>query len=160
MKSKKTLCTFYVDKLLFGVDVSEVQEVLRAQNMTDVPLAPDVVSGLMNLRGQIVTALDMRQLLCLQPTDETRNLMNVLIRTGDTAVSLLVDEIGDVIDVQQDQFEPAPESVPKNVWEMIDGVFKLDDELLLCLNTSKLDRRDYIKSASRNLQTSLPHNHQ
>ena len=136
---KTSLCTFYVDELFFGVDVEDVQEVLRAQQMTDVPLAPKVVRGLMNLRGQIVTALDMRtQLKLPQNDDPTRNPMNVLIRMEGTLVSLLVDQIGDVIDVQSEQFEPPPESVPKKVLKLIQGVYKLDDRLLLLLNIDGL----------------------
>lgn len=143
--SKTSLCTFYVDDLLFGLKVSDVQEVLRAQQMTDVPLAPTVVRGLMNLRGQIVTALDMRKQLELPPAAEgSKPPMNVLVRTEGSLLSLLVDQIGDVIDVHAEQFEMPPESVPKQVLRLINGVYKLDHQLLLLLNIDGLSAEDHL----------------
>ncbi len=138
MSKKTTLCTFYVENYLFGIEVDHVQEVLRAQRMTDVPLSPKVVRGLMNLRGQIVTALDMRVQLGLQSNDQEKEPMNVLVRTEEDLVSLLVDKIGDVIDVGDDQFESTPKSVPEQVLDMIKGVYKLEEQLLLLLNTDLL----------------------
>ncbi len=90
-------CTFKLDELVFGVDVRLVQEVIKYQAMTEVPLASKVVRGLINLRGQIVTAIDLRRRLELKDSPSDRPPMNVVIRTDDEAVSLLVDEIGDVI---------------------------------------------------------------
>src|SRR3954470_2572371 len=91
--------TFFVADLFFGVDVLRVQEVLRFQQMTRVPQAPEVIEGLINLRGQIVPAIDMRRRLGLPPRTGGQVPTNVVIRTDDGAVSLLVDEIGDVLDV-------------------------------------------------------------
>ena len=91
--------TFFVADLFFGVDVLCVQEVLRFQQMTRVPQAPEVIEGLINLRGQIVTAIDMRRRLRLPPRAGEKTPMNMVVRTEDGAVSLLVDEIGDVLDV-------------------------------------------------------------
>ncbi len=138
MSDQETLCTFRVDHLFFGIEVSHVQEVLRPQQMTLVPLAPNVVHGLMNLRGQIVTALDMRKQLELPPQEEGRQPMNVLVRMGDGLVSLLVDEIGDVIEVSRDQFEPAPETLPDVIHTAVHGVYKLPGRLLLLLDTKTL----------------------
>ena len=102
-------CTFYLDKLLFGVELKGVQEVIRSLDMTKVPLAPAVVSGLINLRGQIVTAVDLRRRLELAPRPADMLPMNVVVRSEDGAVSLLVDEIGDVLDVDTATYErPAP----------------------------------------------------
>lgn len=139
MSNQETLCTFYVDNLFFGIEVSRIQEVLRSQQMTHVPLAADVVKGLMNLRGQIVTALDMRKQLKLTPPPEDWQAMNVLVHNGENLVSLLVDEIGDVIEVKQEQFESTPETLPQNVKPAIKGVYKLDGKLLLLLDTSKIE---------------------
>src|SRR5580698_9899881 len=88
--------TLFVADLFFGVDVLRVQEVLRFQEMTRVPQAPGVIEGLINLRGQIVTAIDMRRRLGLPLRGEGHAPMNMVVRTEDGAVSLLVDEIGDV----------------------------------------------------------------
>ncbi len=138
MSDQAILCTFRVDHLFFGIEVSHVQEVLRPQQMTLVPLAPTVVHGLMNLRGQIVTALDMRKQLKLPPQEGDRQPMNVLVRMGDGLVSLLVDEIGDVIEVSRDQFEPAPETLPEVIRTAVHGVYKLPGRLLLLLDTKTL----------------------
>jgi purine-binding chemotaxis protein CheW len=131
------LSTFYVDDLFFGVDVLRVQEVLRFQHMTRVPQAPDVIEGLINLRGQIVAAIDMRRRLRLAPRDGSQTPMNMVVRTEDGAVSLLVDEIGDVVDVDAGSYERPPENLEPAAREMIRGVCKLKNRLLLVLDTEK-----------------------
>ena len=129
--------TFFVKDMFFGVDVLRVQEVLRTQPMTRVPQAPEVIEGLINLRGQIVTAIDMRRRLGLAPRDAGTDPMNIVIRTEDGAVSLLVDEIGDVLDVDSATWERAPENLETRARELILGVYKLKDQLLLLLDAEK-----------------------
>jgi purine-binding chemotaxis protein CheW len=129
--------TFFVDDLLFGVEVLRVQEVLRYQEMTSVPRAPEVIEGLINLRGQIVTAIDMRRRLGLAPRAGDRSPMNMVVRSDDGAVSLLVDEIGDVLEVEEGAFEEAPENVDAGIRELTTGMYKLKDRLLLVLDTRK-----------------------
>jgi len=130
-------CTFYLDKMLFGVELKGVQEVIRSLDMTQVPLAPGVVSGLINLRGQIVTAVDLRRRLELEPGPPGLKSMNVVVRSEDGAVSLLVDEIGDVVEVEESSFEPPPETLRGLVRTMILGVHKLQDRLMLVLDIEK-----------------------
>jgi len=130
-------CTFTLTDYLFGVDVREVQEVLRYQEQTRVPLAPAVVSGLINLRGQIVTAIDLRRRLELPERPADQRPVNVVVRTEGGAVSLLVDQIGDVIEVADDLFEPPPETLAKFVRELILGAYKLEERLLLVLDCKK-----------------------
>jgi len=127
-------CTFYLDKLLFGVELKGVQEVIRSLDVTRVPLAPSVVSGLINLRGQIVTAVDLRRRLELEPRLPGMLAMNVVVRSEDGAVSLLVDEIGVVVEVEEGTFEPPPETLSGSVRTMILGVHKLKDRLLHVLD--------------------------
>jgi len=129
--------TFFVADLFFGVDVLRVQEVLRFQQMTPVPLAPEVIEGLINLRGQIVTAIDMRRRLQLPPRAGDRTPMNMVLRTDDGAVSLLVDEIGDVLDVDEAAWEQPPDNLDPAVRDLIRGVYKLKDRLLLVLDTEQ-----------------------
>ncbi len=130
--------TFRVGPLFLGIDVAKVQEVLRYQPMTSVPLAPPVVKGLINLRGQIITALDLRQMLKLTPFEGTEQPMNVVVRTGTEVVSLLVDSIGDVIEVQPSSFENLPETVAGHLRAVLSGVFKLERELLLTMEVTAL----------------------
>ncbi|MCA9472442.1 MAG: chemotaxis protein CheW [Nitrospirales bacterium] len=137
MSDAKQYCTFYLDGLFFGVDVLSVQEVIKFQDMTNVPLASKVVQGLINLRGQIVTAIDLRRRLELNERSPDQEPMNVVIRTDDGAVSLLVDEIGDVIEVTDDTLESPPNTVKGAARELICGVHKLEGCLLLILDTEK-----------------------
>jgi len=130
-------CTFYLDGLLFGVELKKVQEVVRSLEMTQVPLAPAVVSGLINLRGQIVTAIDLRRQLELPPRPAGATVVNVVVRSEDGAVSLLVDEIGDVVEVKEDTFEPPPETLRGAVRNVIRGVHKLNARLMHLLDTEK-----------------------
>ena len=129
--------TFFVDGMFFGVEVLKVQEVLRYQEMTRVPLAPEIIEGLINLRGQIVTAIDMRRRLKLAPRGTDAQQMNVVVRSEEGAVSLLVDEIGDVIEVSQSRYEPPPVNMPLAQRALVDGVYKLEGKLLLVLNTDR-----------------------
>ena len=129
--------TFYVGDLFFGVDVLHVQEVLCFQPMTSVPQAPEVIEGLINLRGQIVTAIDMRRRLRLPTRSGDQTLMNIVVRTADGAVSLLVDEIGDVLDMDAATYERPPENLDPAAKELIRGVYKLKDRLLLVLDEER-----------------------
>lgn len=131
------LCTFRLGKLLFGVDVRYVQEVIRYQEMTVVPLAPKYIRGLINLRGQIVTAIDMRARLGLPEVKDSLP-MNVVIRSGDGVVSLLVDEIGDVLQPDSSTFERVPETVETGLREILGGIHKLDKCLLMLVDVDKL----------------------
>jgi len=137
MSETKQFCTFFLNGLFFGVEVLQVQEVLRYQPMTPVPLASPVVQGLINLRGQIVTALDLRRRLELPERAAGVLPMNVIVRTGDCAVSLLVDEIGDVVEIGDDIFEKPPETLAGVARELVLGVYKLKENLLLILDTDK-----------------------
>ena len=135
--TQQQFCTFFIQGLLFGVEVETVQEVIRHQEMTGVPLAPAVVAGLINLRGQIVTAIDLRRRLGVRDRLDGELPMNVVVRTGDGAVSLLVDEIGDVVEVEGNNFEDAPDTLASTSRELIRGVYKLKNELLLVLDTQR-----------------------
>jgi purine-binding chemotaxis protein CheW len=130
-------CTFYLEKQLFGVELKGVQEVIRALDVTQVPLAPSVVSGLINLRGQIVTVVDLRRTLQLDPRPTGNASMNVVVHTEDGSVSLLVDEIGDVVEVDESSFEPAPEMLSAAMRSVIRGVHKLNDRLMHVLDIDK-----------------------
>ena len=129
--------TFFVADLFFGVDVLHVQEVLRSQQMTSVPQAPGVIEGLINLRGQIVTAIDMRRRLGLPQRAGGQAPMNIVVRTLDGAVSLLVDEIGDVLDMDSATYERPPQNLDPAAIDLIRGVYKLKDRLVLVLDEER-----------------------
>lgn len=135
--TEQQFCTFFIERLLFGVEVEKVQEVIRHQGLTRVPLATELVGGLINLRGQIVTAVNLRRRLGLKDSPPGQLPMNVVVRTGDGVVSLLVDEINDVVEVEQKAFEAPPDTLDVAGRELIQGVYKLKDKLLLVLDTDK-----------------------
>ncbi len=137
MTQATQFCTFTVGKLFLGIDVRQVQEVIRYQEMARVPLAAKDVSGLINLRGQIVPAIDLRPRLELPSRGPGQLPMNVVVRTNDGAVSLLVDEIGDVLEVNRDSFERKPETLRGPSRDLIEGVFKLKNQLLLILDVDR-----------------------
>ena len=138
MSQTRQFCTFYLNKLLFGVELQKVQEVMRHMELTEIPLAPDVVAGLMNLRGQIVTAIDLRRRLEMDVRAGQSPPMNVVIRSTDGAISLLVDAIGDVVEVDDESFERPPETLQGKIREVIMGVHKLDKQLMHVLDTEKV----------------------
>ncbi len=138
MANLRQYCTFSVADLYLAIDVLEVQEVIRYQEMTRVPTAPRVVRGLINLRGQIVTAIDLRRRLDLPPPADDLRPMNVVIRTDDGAVSLLVDEIGDVLELDDREFDPPPETIPAVIRDVVVGIHRLTDRLLIVLHPDKV----------------------
>ncbi|MDQ1463302.1 MAG: purine-binding chemotaxis protein CheW [Actinomycetota bacterium] len=133
----RQLATFTVDTLLFGVEVYKVQEVIRYQEMTAVPLAAHGAAGLINLRGEVVTAIDMRLRLGLPPRADGVLPMNVVVRVDDEPVSLLVDAIGDVAHVSVEQFEEPPETMTGPGRSLVTGAYKLDNRLLLALDVAR-----------------------
>ena len=135
--STQEFCTFTLDSHLYGVEVKQVQEVIRFQEMTSIPLSSPVVKGLINLRGQIVTAIDLRRRLGLDDRDPEDLPMNVVVRKDDEAVSFLVDEIGDVLEVDDAAFERPPATLRGAARELICGAYKLEEGLLLVLDTDK-----------------------
>lgn len=137
MSERKQFCTFYLGPLLYGVEVLKIQEVLRYQEITEVPLAPDVIRGLLNLRGSIVATLDLRRRFRMPPLEDGALPTNVVSQTSTGLISLLVDRIGDVVEVDQDSFEASPETLTGESRELIEGVYKLPSGLLMVLNVER-----------------------
>jgi len=121
--------TFVIAGRLYGIDVTRVQEVVRPMLMTRIPLAPNYIVGLINLRGQVATAIGLRELFGL-PAKQTDNLMNVVCKTSGALLSFLVDEIGDVIEVKKSDYESPPSTIAPNVRKFISGVYKTTGTLL------------------------------
>lgn len=137
-------CTFYLDKYYFGIEVEQVQEIIRFQEITPVALAPEVVKGLINLRGQIVTAVDLRSLLELPDRAEGEVPMNIVVKTPLGAFSLLADRIGDVLELSDDSFESPPDNLTGMARELIQRAYKLDNGLLLTMEIQKLVSADIL----------------
>ena len=135
---ERQLCTFRVGNLLLGVDVLSVQEVLYHSDVTAVPHSPPAVTGLINLRGQIATAIDLHTRLDVPWNPESkRGQVHVVVRYRNEPVSLMVDQIGDVMTVDSEIYEQPPETVTGIARELISGAYKLPNELLLTLDVNR-----------------------
>jgi purine-binding chemotaxis protein CheW len=138
MAEPKQFCTFYVNDILLGIEVLAVQEVLKHQEVTEVPLAPPEIQGLINLRGQIITAINLRSRMNLPPRKNDKGSMNVVTRIDKEVVSFLVDSVGDVLEVEDESFEPVPSTVDAATRELMTGVYKLEGKrLLMVLDATK-----------------------
>lgn len=135
MGTVEQLCTFYVAGQLFGVEVAQVQEVMRDYATTRIPLAPAPVAGLINLRGQIVPIVELRRCLSLPARGPDTSAENIVLSTDAGAVSLRVDAVDDVITVSSDAFEAPPDNVRGLTRRLVRGVYKLERGLLLVLST-------------------------
>lgn len=130
------LTTFQIDGDIFGIEVTKVQEVTGQPVVYTVPLAPGFVRGLINLRGQIATAVGLRELFCRNSNQE--NQMSVVCKIDGNLVSLVVDSIGDVVEVERANFELPPDTIEPEVRRFIKGIYKLNGVLLSVLNLETL----------------------
>lgn len=131
------LCGFKIGGGYYVIPVLEVQEVVKPQRLTRVPLSPDYIDGLINLRGQVVTSVNLRKLFHISgeaPVD----YMNIIVKNDESLYSLVVDEILDVIDVDSTVFEDTPDTLDERIKVFIKGVYKLEGKLLILLNLEKL----------------------
>ena len=132
------LCTFLVDDLHLGVDADLVQEVVRHQAITPVPLAPPEIAGLLNLRGQVVTAIDLRGRLGLPPRPDGQRPLHLIVRGARDPASLLVDQISDVLTCSPDELEPPPTMIDETVRGFLGGVCTRPERLLLLLDLPRV----------------------
>jgi len=138
VNESSVLTSCFVGDLCLGVEVAQVQEVTYGGTLTRLPLASSRVCGLLNLRGQIVAVTDLRRCLDLgerQPDDVP---VHMILQTDEGCVSLLVDRVGDVINVDARDFEMPPATMRGRARELIRGAYKLDDGLLLALDTTRI----------------------
>lgn len=149
MSTTRQICTFLLDDQHFGLDLLAIQEIVREQPLTRVPLAHPMVAGLINLRGQIVTAIDLRRRLHLPDRSPSCSSLNVVVRSDDGAVALIVDEIGDVLTLADSAFERPPDTMAESLRDLILGAYKLPDHLLVILSAERVVMIPGIKSPPR-----------
>lgn len=137
IRGTEQLTTFYVGKELFGIEVMKVQEVTGTPYVVPVPLSPPFVRGLVNLRGQIATALGLRELF---NKEHSAQEMSVVCRLDGNLVSLIVDSIGDVLELDKSGFESTPDSIPLEVRKYIKGVYKMDGAFLSVIDLDILTK--------------------
>ncbi len=132
------LATFFLGGELFGVNTLHVQEILTYQEITAVPLAPDYVRGLINLRGQIVTVIDLRCRLGFEKLPDEKTSMNLIVNSDEGLMSLLVDNIGNVLDIPAARLVPPPGTIRGVAVHYIQDVCQLEDELLIVLDLQSI----------------------
>lgn len=130
--------TFVISGQLFGIPVLMVQDVLSSYRINKIPLAPPEVAGLLNLRGRIVTAIDVRRRLGLQPRTGDSNGMSIVVESGHELYSLMVDSVGEVLALSKDDYERNPPTLEAHFREFAEGVYRLDEELLVVLDVNRL----------------------
>ncbi|MFH7030129.1 MAG: chemotaxis protein CheW [Heteroscytonema crispum UTEX LB 1556] len=155
LMAEKQFCTFFVNGIYFGIDVQDVQEVIRFSEITRVPLAPSDICGLINLRGQIAIVINLQRRLEMSqlPVAEDTNTegeadeqfgYNIVVRTGSEVVSLQVDNIGDIVKVTEEDFEPPPATIKGKIRQLLRGTYKLPEGFLLILDTEKILNRQIL----------------
>ena len=138
MSEVRQIVSFLAQDLYFGVDVLQVQEIIRHVAVTRVPLAPPTVSGLINMRGQIVTAIDLRRCLGLPERPSDQPPAGLILQAEEGLVGLIVDEIGTVFELPEDAFEPPPEILRGRLQALVSQVYTLPNRLLLVMDTKRL----------------------
>jgi len=130
--------TMSIGGQLFGIPVLKVQDVLGSQTITRVPLAPIEVAGSLNLRGRIVTAVDVRLRLGLPKRDSEKQAMSVVVEHENELYSLLVDSVGEVLSLESRDYQRNPPTLNPRLREFSDGIYRLNDSLLVVLSVSSL----------------------
>ncbi|BAY60523.1 CheW protein [Calothrix brevissima NIES-22] len=146
MVAEQQLCTFLIQEILFGINVHDVQEVIRPHTLTPVPLAPPDICGLINLRGQILTVIDLQQRLDMGKSTmglpakliEDPPGFYIVVCVDEQIVSLLVDDVGDVFTLPAETFQPPPATLTGRMRQLLAGAYPLATGFLLVLDTAKV----------------------
>jgi purine-binding chemotaxis protein CheW len=156
------ICTFFINDSYFGIEVEQVQEIIRPQHLTFIPLAPPDVCGLMNLRGQVLPVVDLPCRLGLracrlpeQAVSELDNGYNIIVKNSEDIVSFMVDEVGDVLQCLSESFEPPPATLNGSIRFFLKGAYKLEQGFLLILDTLKILEPSAIDSSTHSSLSSI-----
>ena len=130
--------TFSISGQLFGIPVLQIQDVLSSYRITRIPLAPREIAGSLNLRGRVVTAIDVRLRLGLPPRPADADSMSIVAENGGELYSLMVDSVGEVLALPQNAYERNPPTLDAKFRAFSDGIYRLDDQLLVVLDVNRL----------------------
>ncbi len=130
--------SFRIADQLFGIPVLSVQDVLSEHRITRIPLAPAEIAGSLNLRGRIVTAIDVRMKLELPTLDDGKKSMSIVVERGGELYSLLVDSVGEVLSLSEREHERNPPTLDRHLREFSQGIYRLNEKLLVELNVDRL----------------------
>jgi purine-binding chemotaxis protein CheW len=135
---ERQLASFYVGDHLLGLDIYHVQEINRQFDITSVPHAPDYVRGVLNLRGEVVTAIDLRRILGLQSVPISAATRNLIVHHRGELVGVLVDRIADILSIPRDGVLPPPSNVIDVDNRFIEGVYTLDNDIVVILDVDEV----------------------
>lgn len=135
---ERQFATFYLDHLLFGVDIANVQEINRQVDITVVPHVPAHIRGVINLRGEVASVIDLRTVLGMTPSEETRDTRNLIVCSQDEAIGLWVDRVSDILTVRADEISSAPANVDGVDGRFIQGVHTLDSDIVVLLDIEQV----------------------
>lgn len=145
--SVRDFVTMIIDGQMFGIPVLQVQDVLGPQKITRVPLSPKEVAGSLNLRGRIVTAIDVRTRLALPKREDGVQSMSVVVDHNGEFYSLIVDQVGEVMSLAASDYEKTPATLDERWREISDGVYRLKDTLLIVIDVRRLLRLEELTAA-------------
>jgi purine-binding chemotaxis protein CheW len=143
IRAPQELVTFRLADQWLGIPVMLVQEVLIAMRIAKVPMAPQAIAGFLNLRGQIVTAVDLRLTLDLPPRVPDAEVMNVVVQHEGELFAFMVDEVGDVVSVEDDAIEPTPATLDARWRSACSGIVRRERRLLLVMNVQDVLRLEH-----------------
>lgn len=147
-KASTKYTTFLIGDCLYGIDVMCVQEAVKSMPITKVPLAPPQVIGLINLRGQVATAIGLREIFKMKP-NPSQDMMNVVCTAENMLLSLIVDEVGDVIEVDLADYETVPSTIVEETRRFLSGVYKTKSQLLSVIDLSEICK--HLAQSSKNV---------
>jgi purine-binding chemotaxis protein CheW len=130
--------TVTIGDQLFGLSIDRVHDVFAADHLTRVPMSTPVIAGILNLRGRIVTAIDMRQALDLPAKEEIVNQMAVGIEFHGESYGLLIDEVGEVMKLPAAQQEPVPVNLDPRWRRVASGVYRLEEDLMIIIDIDRV----------------------
>ena len=136
--ASKEFLTITIADQLFGIPVLQVQDVLGEQSVTKVPLSPPAISGSLNLRGRIVTAINVRRCLGLSDREGKHQVMSVVVEQGGELYSLIIDEVGDVLNLRDDDYENNPATLDSTWKNVALGIYKMQGRIMVVLDVPKL----------------------
>nr|NJM01579.1 chemotaxis protein CheW [Desulfobacula sp.] len=130
--------TFYVGGALCGINILNIQEINKHFEITKVPQAPDYIEGILNLRGRIVTIIDLGKKLGLDSVNKTKDSRNIIVNSEDEHIGLLIDSISDVVSAHKDSIEPSPSNIGNVKGKFFKGVLKTDKQLIGILDIDEV----------------------
>lgn len=138
----------------FGMDISQVREIIRMQDVTPMPKAPKFIEGVINLRGQIIAVMDLASRFGLDRSKVNEKTRIVVTEVQDNTVGLIVDEVPEVLRILEDNIDPTPEMIESQVHaDFIRGVGKLEDRIIIILSSDKILTSDEVKQVSQGVDT-------